>query len=85
MAPIWAGPGLLKVIFGCILKKSKNESFEQAHSAEKSERDRTLRDFFKIHSVGKYQKMKRGFFGDIIKYQKKVSAEKHGISQWKGN
>ena len=47
-------------------KKTKNENFQQSHSAEKSER-RDLLGFFNIRSVAKYQKMKGGIFGDIKK------------------
>ena len=47
-------------------KKTKNENFQQSHSAEKSERRDPL-GFFNIRSVAKYQKMKGGIFGDMVK------------------
>ena len=51
-------------------KKTKNENFQQSHSAEKSERKDPL-GFFNIRSVAKYQKMKVGIFGDMKKIAKK--------------
>ena len=77
MAPTWAGPGLLKVIVGCILEKSKNENFEQAHSAEKSERgDRTLWDFFKNPFCWKISKNEEGTFWRHYKISKKSLCRK---------
>ena len=46
-------------------EKTKNENFEQPHSAEKCKRDPL--GFFNIHPVAKYQKMEGGPFGDIEK------------------
>ena len=57
-------------------KKTKNENFQQSHSAEKSER-RDPFGFFNIRSVAKYQKMKGGIFGDMKKkLRKKVTKPK---------
>ena len=57
-------------------KKTKNENFQQSHSAEKSERRDPL-GFFNIRSVAKYQKMKGGIFGDMKKkLRKKVTKPK---------
>ena len=47
-------------------KKTKNENFQQSHSAEKSKRRDPL-GFFNNRSVAKYQKMKGGIFGDMKK------------------
>ena len=53
-------------------KKTKNENFQQSHSAEKSERRDPL-GFFNIRSVAKYQKKKGGIFGDM----KKICEKSH--------
>ena len=47
-------------------KKTKNENFQQSHSAKKSERWDPL-GIFNIRSVAKYQKNEGGIFGDMKK------------------
>ena len=50
---------------------TKNENFQQSHSAKKPERKNPL-GFFNIRSVAKYQnKLKGGPFEDIKKFSKK--------------
>ena len=56
-------------------KKTKNENFQQSHSAEITDRRDPL-GFFNIRSVAKYQKMKGGIFGDMKKMRKKVTEPK---------
>ena len=55
----------------------KNDNFEQSHSAEKSERGRTLWDFPTSIYVPKYQKkLKGGPFGTIKKFSKSLIVPK---------
>ena len=51
-------------------KKTKNENFQQSHSAEKSEW-RTLWDFLTVVLLQNTKKMKGGIFSDIKKIAKK--------------
>ena len=59
-------------------KKTKNENFQQSHSAKKSERRDPL-GFFNIRSVAKYQKRKGGIFGDMKKIAKKKSHSRNNM------
>ena len=55
--------------------KTKNENFQQSHSAEKSERRDPL-GFFNIRSVQNTKKRKGGIFGDMKKNCEKVTKPK---------
>ena len=55
-------------------KKTKNENFEQSHSAENSEKRGDPLGFFNILSVAKYQKIERRTpWGHLKNFEKKVS------------